>query len=90
MALLSCQFNSEIPEFIPDQAKLEQIASEVEKEEKSKDKEKEMIEEEEEKIDTSLDTSVLLLLEYNDVIEPKKETYNLLIQEAKAAAQAAG
>ena len=61
-----------------------------EKEEKSKDKEKEMIEEEEEKIDTSLDTSVLLLLEYNDVIEPKKETYNLLIQETKAAAQAAG
>ena len=89
MALLSCQFNEEIPEFISDEAKIQQIASEVEKEEKNKEKEAAPMEEEE-KIDTGLDQSVMLLLDYNDIIMPRKDTYNLLLQEAKQAAQAAG
>jgi hypothetical protein len=61
----------------------------VEKEEKSKQKEV-MIEEEEEKIDTGLDSSVQLLIEYHDRILPRKETYHMLLGEAKQAAESAG
>jgi len=65
-----------MPVFIPDESKSQEIAHEVEKESK-----KEEIKEEEEIVDTGLDQSVMLLLEYNDIIVPRWQTFNMLMSE---------
>lgn len=74
---LSLLFDQDMPEFIPDDSKAQEIAHEVEKENKNKEE----IKEEEEVIETGLDQSMLLLLEYNDVIVPRRQTFQMLLGE---------
>lgn len=59
-------FDSEMPEFIPDNTKSQEIAHEVEKEAKQNEE----IKEEEEVVDSGIDQNVFLLLEYQDIIIP--------------------
>lgn len=63
-------FDADMPEFIPDISKSQEIAHEVDKEQN-----KEEIKEEEEIIDTGLDQNMMLLLAYNDLIVPRKQTF---------------
>lgn len=59
-------FDDEMQVFVPDDSKSQEIAHEVEKESKNKEE----IKEEEEVVETGVDQSVMLLIDYNDIIVP--------------------
>lgn len=71
-------FEDEMSVFIPDDSKSQEIAHEVEKESKNKEE----IKEEEEVVETGVDQSVMLLIDYNDIIVPRRQTFRMLFDEA--------
>jgi hypothetical protein len=78
MALQSMQYSADLPEFIPDKVKAEEMEGEVKKEEKKKEPTEPV--EEEVQVETGDHDNMMLLCDYQDIILPRRDTYAMIVE----------